>query len=187
MSKPWSKLLFYAGSFLACGMMALSTGCASGGYKITRGYASWVNSKSIIIRIILYIFTSFVFAITLLIDAVVFNTMDFWNGTISGGKFEFKDGEKTYQVKHEVLPGSLLKRSTIQVLGSDHMKLQTIVLNETSSGEIELSIDGKLRSRVRNINSIPVASIYDLQGQLVTENFLFLDMKTLNFHNVVKR
>ena len=169
MARFWSKTLFYIGSFFACTIMAFNTGCASGGYKLTREYARWVNSKSLILRIILYILTAVVFAVTLLIDTVIFNTMDFWNGTVSEGKYEFRDQEKIYQVHHEILPGTGLKRSTIEVKDSSSKLLQTVVLNETTSGEIEMSVDGKVRSRVRDITSIPVASIFDERGKLVEE------------------
>ncbi len=80
MQRYWSKTLFYIGSFLACTIMAITAGCASGGFKLTRKYASWLNSNNIIIRIILYILTSVVFAVTILIDMVIFNTIDFWEG-----------------------------------------------------------------------------------------------------------
>ena len=186
MLRNWPKSLFYLGSLFACGLMALSTGCASGGYKLTREYAKWVNSKSLIIRIILYILTTVVFGVTLLIDAVVFNTIDFWNGTVSGGKLEFKEGERVYQVNHEILPGTNLKRSTIKVLNADGSPFQLIVLNETTSGEIEFNVDGKTRTRVRNITSIPIASLYDTNGKLTDEKFLLLDVPTMNLQNVAK-
>ena len=169
-----SKILFYMGSFLSCVLMAFSTGCASGGYKITRSYAQWVNSKQLIIRIIIYIFTSFVFAITLLIDAVIFNTIDFWQGKVSQGDFQFNEAGKVYHVKHEILPGSGFKRSTIQVKDKAGQALQLIVLSETKSGEIEMSVDGVVRSRVRDITSIPIVAVFDKAGKLVEENPLFL-------------
>lgn len=175
MHKFCSKPVFYIGSLLACAMLAFTTGCASGGYKLTRQYARWVNSQNIIIRIIIYLLTSVVFAVTLLIDAVIFNTIDFWEGKVSGGKFEFKEGEKIYQVHHEIIPGSGLKRSTINVTNADQVLVQQIVMNETANGEIELLIDGKVRSHVRNITSIPVATIFDQSGQKTEEKVLLFD------------
>ncbi|MES2854537.1 MAG: hypothetical protein V4692_01685, partial [Bdellovibrionota bacterium] len=68
MLKPVSRTSFYLGSFIACAIMALSTGCASGGFKYTRKYAQFINGQMILIRIILYIFTSIVFVITMLVD-----------------------------------------------------------------------------------------------------------------------
>src|SRR5688572_8030721 len=99
------KLSFFFLSSIACFTMALTSGCASGGFKLTRQYARWVNSQNIILRIVLYILTFIVFAVTLLIDAVVFNTIDFWEGKVSEGTYDFKDGDKVYQVRHEFLPG----------------------------------------------------------------------------------
>ena len=40
-------------------------GCASGGFKLTRQYARFVNKQQIIIRIVLYILTAVVFLATL--------------------------------------------------------------------------------------------------------------------------
>lgn len=60
---------------LAVWSAVLATGCASGGFKLTRQYAQFVNRQQLILRIVLYILTSIVFAATLLIDAVIFNTM----------------------------------------------------------------------------------------------------------------
>ncbi len=172
MQRYWSKTLFYIGSFLACTIMAITAGCASGGFKLTRKYASWVNSNNIIIRIVLYILTSVVFAVTMLIDMVIFNTIDFWEGKVSGGKYEFKDGEKLYQVHHEIQPGTGLKKSTIKVLNPDQTVIQHVVLNETTTGLIEMTVDGKLRSRVQNITSIPVATMFDESGKVMEEKVL---------------
>lgn len=152
--------------------MSLATGCASGGYKLTRQYAQWVNSNPVILRVILYIFTSFVFAITLLIDAVFFNTMDFWEGRVSAGDYQFKDGKRTFQVRHEYT-GDHLRRSTIQV--SEEGKVaQEVIIRETDSHEVELFVDGTLRSRVRGISElVPVASVFDAKGNFVSENPIF--------------
>ncbi len=175
MNKFWTRTLFYFGSLAACLVMAVTTGCASGGYKLTRKYASWVNSQNIIIRIVLYILTTVVFGVTLLIDTVVFNTMDFWQGKVSEGKYEFKDADKVYQVEHKIVPGTNLKNSTIKILNADNSVHKIVMMNETISGEIDLIIDGQLRSRVRNITTIPVAKTFDHKGDVVEEKVLLLD------------
>lgn len=161
----------YLGALIACAFMALTTGCASGGYKITRQYAQFVNKQNLILRIIIYIFTGVVFAITLLIDMVIFNTMDFWEGRVSAGDYNFKQGEKSYFVKHEVLEKSR-KRSTIQVRGADQSLLQTVVLQETAAQEIEVYVDGQLRTKVRDITGLPIASVYDAKGNLTLESVI---------------
>ena len=174
MTKPRTKIIFYISSLMACIILAINTGCASGGFKFTRGYAQWVNSKPLILRIIIYIFTSVVFAITMLIDLVIFNTIDFWDGKVSQGDYEFKSTDKVYQVRHEILPGSGLKRSTIHIQDLNHKSLQDVVLNETASGEIELFVDGKLRAQARNITLLPIVSLFDQKGNLIQENTLLL-------------
>lgn len=166
------KFSFYISSFVACAVLALTTGCASGGFKLTRQYAGWVNSQHIIIRIILYILTAVVFAVTMLIDLVIYNTMDFWNGRVSAGDYQFKDGEKTYLVRHFFEPGTQLKRSFIEVQGPGRTLLQTVQLLETPKGEIEMFVDGQLRTRVQGIQSVPIATIFDLNGHVVSEHLI---------------
>lgn len=170
MRKLWVKPLLCI-TALSVALLA-TAGCASGGFKLTREYARWVNSKNIILRIILYILTAVVFAVTMLIDLVIFNTMDFWNGTVSQGDYHFKGENKTFYVKHEFLPNTLLKRSTIQVKNDKEELIQTVVLSETKSGEIEMFVDGKIRARVKNISSLPVASVYNKAGQFVEDQVL---------------
>jgi len=165
MKHPFS----YLSMFAACSIMALTTGCASGGFKLTREYAGWVNSQNIILRIVLYLFTGIVYAITLLIDLVIFNTVDFWEGHISAGTYNFNKDDKTYQVKHEYLPETKLKQSTIHILDLKHKLLQEVVLRETQSHEIEMFVDGKLRARVHGISELPVASVFDSKGKLIEE------------------
>jgi hypothetical protein len=172
MQRTLSKSLFYIGSFLACSLIAMTSGCASGGFHLTREYAGWLNSQNIIVRIVLYVFGFVVFFVTLLVDMVILNTADFWQGRVSAGNYQFKDGDKTFLVHHEFLPTTNLKRSTIQVL--EHgKKLQEVMLSETTSGEIEFYIDGKIRTRVRDLHSIPVATLFDEKGHASEEKVLW--------------
>jgi hypothetical protein len=173
MKNKATKLLFYVSSYFAMAILAVTTGCASGGYKLTRQYASWVNSQTIILRVIIYILTIFIFGITLLIDSVIFNTIDFWEGKVSSGSFEFKDGDKVFQVQHEILKDSNLKRTTIHEIDQNQKIIHEVVLQETKLSEIELYIDGKINKRVKNISSIPLVSIYDSKGIVISEDFIF--------------
>jgi hypothetical protein len=154
-------------ALIACLMLVFSSGCASGGYKLTRQYSRWVNSQHIVLRIILYILTAVVYGVTLLIDAVIFNTIDFWEGRVSDGKFEFKDQDKTYFVHHERLPGSQLKQSTIKIHDSSGQQIQEVVLTENMAGDIEMKVDGKLRTKVREVSAIPVVSHFDKEGHML--------------------
>ncbi|MGE3683879.1 MAG: hypothetical protein AB7G93_19340 [Bdellovibrionales bacterium] len=170
-----SKWLFYTTSFLACFMMSLTTGCASGGFKLTRQYARFVNRQMIVVRVILYLLTGVIFAATLLIDMVIFNTMDFWEGRVSAGSYEFKSGDKTYHAHHEVVPGTQLKRSTLHVFDKNKKRLQEVILSETPGGEIEMNVDGQLRARVRDISALPVASLFDGEGSFMGEKVVPVD------------
>jgi hypothetical protein len=183
-----SRCLFFLGAFSTCVMMVFNTGCMSGSFRLTRDYARWVNSKNIIFRIILYILTFVVFAVTMIIDTVILNSIDFWDGKVAAGQYEFKEGEKTYQVFHEFQPGELrLKRSTITILDPKQNQLQKIVLNETASGEIELIVDGKIRSRVKDITTIPIVSIFDEKGSLIESKFMIFDMRVMMAQYLAKR
>lgn len=174
MKKIWTKMLFYMGSFLACLTMALTSGCVSGGFKLTREYAGWVNKQNIILRIILYILTSVVFMVTLLIDTVVFNTIDFWEGRVSAGDFQFKEGSKVFHVKHEFLPNSSLRQSTIQIMDLNQNLIQKVVLAETATGDIEMFVDGKLRTRVHGVSEFPMAAVFDENGVKIKESAILL-------------
>lgn len=150
-----------------------TTGCASGGYKLTRQYAHFVNSKSLILRIILYIFTFVIFGVTLLIDSVYFNTMDFWNGTVSQGTHEFTQGDKKFVAQHEIDPNGL-KKSTIRVFSADGQQLQEVVIQQTSTDNIEVHVDQKLVAQVSNIQEFPIATVFDKKGQSVQSTPLLM-------------
>lgn len=157
---------------------AMASGCASGGFKLTRKYASFVNKQNLIIRIVLYILTSIVFAVTLLIDSVIFNTMDFWEGKVSQGTFNFeKDGMK--YAAHHSLDGSGLKNSRIEVFSSENAKLQEVVLKETVSSNIEVYVDGKLRGQVSDISAVPQLTVFNRSGQIKTQQPLWSNVEWL--------
>lgn len=154
--------------------MGLSTsGCASGGYKLTRQYARFVNSQNILIRIILYIFTAIVFVATLIVDSVVFNTIDFWNGTVSQGTFEFSEGDKKFVVEHSI-DAQNLKRSVIVAQDLLGKKLQEVVLQETADAQIQVWIDGQLSAKIENIKSFPIAKHFNKKGQFSREESVLL-------------
>lgn len=162
----------WASAFAACFVLAFTSGCASGGFKLTRQYAKWVNSQGTVLRVVLYILTSVVFAVTLLIDLAINNTVDFWDGKVSAGTYRFEKDGKNYVLNHEVLPGEKLRKSTIQIFDGANGLVQELVLRETPHGEIEMYLDGKLRTKVRRISEIPIASFYDPEGKLIREELV---------------
>lgn len=170
------KSLGYLTSLLACLVMSFSiSGCASGGYKLTRQYSGWLNSQTLILRIILYLLTGVVFGITLLIDWVVFNTMDFWQGKVSSGTYEKADGDKIYYAIHEIVPGENLRRSTLQVKDKNSKLLKEVKIQEIATGEVEMYVDGVLKTRVSDISLLPVAKIFNRKGQVTEEKMLFTE------------
>lgn len=182
-----SRPLGYAGAFLASILMALTTGCASGGFKLTRTYAQFVNRQMIIIRIVLYILTSIVFAVTMMIDLVIFNTIDFWEGRVSAGEYNFTKGEQTFHARHEVVPATQLKRSTIQIFDKQKTLQQTVVLQETTGGEVELFVDGKLRTKVRDLAGLPMMAMYDATGTLQSDKLILVETSVPVLHLAAKQ
>ncbi len=157
-----------------------TSGCASGGYKLTRQYARFVNSQNIILRIIIYIFTAIVFVATIIIDSVIFNTMDFWNGTVSQGTFEFSEGDKKFVATHSI-DSDNMKRSVITASTSTGQHLQEVVLQETGNSEIQVWVDGKMTARIANIHQFPIAKHFNSNGQLAREESVLLGgMTALN-------
>jgi predicted methyltransferase MtxX (methanogen marker protein 4) len=128
----------------------------------------------------LYLITGVIFAVTMLVDLVYNNTMDFWEGRVSQGIFEFNKDGKTFVANHEILPGNL-KRSTIDVKNKENQLLQKVVIQQLASGEIEVVVDGTTRARVRDILSLPIASMFNSEGRLIEEKVLLFDvpMKTI--------
>ena len=152
---------------VALGCMAISTGCASGGYKLTRKYSQFVNRQHIILRIVLYILTGVVYAVTLLIDAVVFNTIDFWEGRVSQGTYNFDKDGKLYAVTHEFQGESKLRKSTIKITNTKDQKTQEIILKELSTGEVEYYLDGQLKSKAESHKDFAIVSEFDQNGSVV--------------------
>lgn len=153
-------------------LVSVSTGCASGGWKLTRDYARFVNRQPIIIRCVLYILTSFVFVATMLIDAVIFNTIDFWQGRVSQGTFEFNKEGRRFVARHTLSPETHLRESRIEVFESDK-RVQDMILREVAGGQIDIFVDGVLKGRVDNIESAPLLSFYNKSGEKTGSELMF--------------
>jgi hypothetical protein len=170
------RLVYNLGTATSCLMMTFNTGCVSGGWELTRDYSTWVNSKKVGLRVVLYILTFVVFFVTILIDVVVNNTVDFWQGRVSESTHEFHKDNKIFYVQHEIMPETQLKRSTIQVKDENHKLLQTVVLLETPKKEIELIVDGTLRTKVENIDeAFPLFTSFDKNGKLLEQKNIFIE------------
>lgn len=167
----------FVAAFLASVVFAFSSGCASGGYKLTREYSRWVNSQNIILRVVLYILTLVVYAVTLLVDAVVFNTIDFWEGRVSQGAFQHNENGRVYLVQHQVHPATGLRKSTILIKESGKGKvLQEVTLQETSEQRIQLFVDGQLRTEVRDLSTLPTITSLSATGNVENSQPLWLVM-----------
>ena len=163
----------------AISVTALTTGCASGGFKITRKFARLINSQHIIIRIILYILTAPVFGITLAIDAIIFNTIDFWEGKVSAGSHQFEEGDKVYLVQNEYVGEDKLRKSTIRIQEKSGKIFKTIVFHETDQKQIKVLVNGELKSVVKSIGDFPVAYMYKSDGQVSEKIKLWMGRQLL--------
>lgn len=161
--------------------MLLNTGCVSGGWELTRDYSKWLNSKKVALRVVLYILTMPVFFVTIMIDTLVNNTIDFWNGTVSESTQAFHKDGKSFYVQHEILQETGLKRSTIEIKDSNQKLLQTVVLSETINHDIQLFVDGVLRTEVKNIEqAFPLITTYDEAGKQIEQKNVFIENTNLS-------
>jgi len=144
----------------------------SGGFKLTRQYAGIVNRQHIILRVVLYILTSVVFAVTLIADAVIFNTMDFWEGRVSANDYQFEKDGKFYAVRHSYKgDGSQLRNSEIEIYDGPvglNVPEKIIRLSEREGGKIEVFEDGRLTAVVKSIYDLPQVTRYDQMGMPLT-------------------
>ena len=145
-------------------LTAFTTACASGGYRLTRRYSSFVNHQNVVLRVIVYILTFPVFGVTLLIDGVINNTVDFWEGRVAQGTFRYESGGRTFVAQHATGADSL-KSSHIETFGADHVKLQDVGLTQTSATNIEVWVDGVFKHRVSDIHAMPQLASFTGQGQ----------------------
>lgn len=164
----FKKLTFVLASLgLVLSSLHLSS-CASGGYKLTRQYSRWVNSQNIILRVILYILTLPIYTITLLVDTVLFNTLDFWNGRVAQGTYEFNSEGKTYTVDHKLIGNEQLKYTQIKI-SQGLQTIETLELLETPTGEIEYKKNGILQAKATDLNSLPQVHIMTADGSSVAK------------------
>lgn len=68
-----------------------------------------------------------------------------------GLKSKITNQLKINVTQHEYFPSTLLRKSTIRAYDKEMKLLQEIILAETTSGQIEMYVDGKLRTRVDDI------------------------------------
>ncbi len=156
-------------------LVAMLGGCASGGYKLTRDYSGFVNRQNIVIRIVLYIFTFFVFPITLIADFVLFNTLDFWEGRVSANSYTHEDGDRIFYVENSLQENSTLRYTKIRVahrgLDESIQDIALLELTETANGKIDFLENGKLKASLDSISSFPQLSDYHALGRKLNEKF----------------
>ncbi len=61
----------------------------------------------------------------------------------------------------------------MRVKDENQKLIQEVVIAQTSEGLIETYIDGKLRGQVRDISTVPVASLFDVNGKLTNDKILW--------------
>ena len=139
---------------LVVGTSAISlVGCASGGFKLTRQYARFINKQTLIVRVILYILLGVGFAVTLAVDGLIFNTIDFWEGRVSASDHVFENEDHIYHVQHRLQDG--LRETQIRVSDNDtDLVISRITLRETKNGVIQILEDGVVRAEVSEIQDV---------------------------------
>lgn len=170
MTKLYKKITLLTAAFLSIGVTLTNTGCASGGYHLSRTLAGWMNKQDLLIRVLLYIFLGGAFFFTILADMIYFNTVDFWTGKVTAGIYEYKDSDKAYVVNHSF--ENDLKRTEIQISDLKGKKLQNILLKETATHEIELYVDGTLKAKVNDLESLPKISYMDSKGNVLKQEIV---------------
>ena len=168
-------VLIFTATWSALVLSQLS-GCASGGFKMTRSYARWVNSTPIILRIVLYLLTGIVFVVTQILDLVIFNTLDFWNGTVSAGHYQFEKEGRLFQVEHSNEHG--LRRTVISVF-RDQKQEHQYRIQETPEGKIELYQGEVLHTRVDHLDTLPMITTFALDGKTVQAKSLLVTWTNL--------
>lgn len=166
----FKKIILVFSAFLSAGLAMVTTGCASGGYSLSRGLAGWINKQNIFLRIILYLFIGGAFFFTILLDMLIFNTVDFWTGRVSAGTYEFKDAKRVYVVNHS-FEGDL-HRTQILVNDLDGKKIGEVLLKETASHEVEYFENGNLKAKFDGIESVPRVTRFDDKGQILKQEAL---------------
>ncbi|MEW6055997.1 MAG: DUF3332 family protein [Bdellovibrionota bacterium] len=138
---------------LVLGLFGLSfSGCAGGNFNLVRSVAKWNLRMSLLPRVIVYLAFIIipVYPIALLLDAILFNTIEFWTGkpvlTAKNQKFE-KDGV-TVEIAHFLDP---LRRTVITSTMKDGSRSLT-ELRETEGKSIEIYVDQIKRGEVQNID-----------------------------------
>jgi hypothetical protein len=174
----FKKLKFVPLVLLALASTLTFQACMSGGWKITRTVARWNNSLSILPRILIYIafFIIPVYGVASLIDAIVFNTIDFWNGTVSAMNYNYKKDGMDVSVAHTRFP---LRQSIITTRKGDVVKSE-VKICELTTGKIALYVDGVLRGEVNNIKEVdPALTVFNEDGVTVafTKTISANDMK----------
>lgn len=161
-------VLIYASKRVLVAMLALvtafTTACASGGFRLTRRYAGFVNRQNVVLRVILYVLTLPIFWVTLLIDEVINNTVDFWEGRVAQGTFRFSEGGRIFVARHDIDEAGL-KSSHIEVFGADNIKIQDVRLAQVSNSQIEVYVDGVLKHRVSDIHALPQLTTFNGRTQ----------------------
>ena len=147
-----------------CLLSMAQLGCASGGFKLTRQYARFVNKQQTVIRVVLYLLTMIVFAATILIDAVIFNTMDFWEGRVSANSYHFNKDGKIYGVKHYHKGDNRLRNTEIRIYEVEapaNAAPELVHLSETDSGKVDIYKNGALKATVDTIQDLPEITLFE--------------------------
>lgn len=143
--RGFAKVCALLMAFSAMGLTA--SGCASGGYKLTRSYARFINSKPLLLRIVLYIFIGIFFVVTEILDALIFNTVDFWSGKVSANQHRFEKDGTVVEVAHSRSP---LRQSVFDITERNGKKTR-VELREVADQKVDVYVNGTRKARLDSI------------------------------------
>jgi hypothetical protein len=154
-----------------------SSACVSGGFRWTRSVARYVNSNSVLPRVLLW--AAFVilpvYLLAFLFDVILWNTLDFWSGSVSAQNTTFEQDGAKIEVAHSANP---LKKTVITVIAKDG-KRTVSELRETERHSIEVLVDGVKKGEVESVtDAISSIALYRPDGGI--ESTQLLDNRVLD-------
>lgn len=141
------------------------SGCAAGNFSLTRSVGRWNRKFTEIPRVLIYIAFVIipVYPIAMLVDLVVTNTIDFWQGGSASAMNNtiYKDGYKI-KIAHSADP---LRKSIMQSYDKNEKLVSTVELRETEQHTIEVYLDGVKKSEVNSIEDgmVQISAFTDTQ------------------------
>jgi Domain of unknown function (DUF3332) len=149
---------------IGCFSVTQLSGCAAGGFGLTKSLGKWNGRFSIVPRVLIYLglFIVQVYTLTLLFDFLLNNTIEFWSGTplVAQNQTFEKDGQRVVvQNTRDPL------RKTVITVYDKAGAIQTVnELRETPTGTVEIYVNSEKKAELGSIGDALV-ELKTLDGQ----------------------